>query len=76
MSNHPPIRPRGPQPSQDSDAFKYWQAKNALPEAALLQSLAMAQDCIELLQAAAIGYTDEPFPRVVLDPAPNDDVSN
>lgn len=79
MSNDNALEPdgltlRGPLPSRHSDTFKHWHAKNVLPEAALLHSLAMAQDCVRLLQSPDLTRADEMFPRVFLEPVLNDDL--
>lgn len=71
-----PLAPghRGPLPSREGDAFRYWHERNAIPENELLKSLAMAQECIEQMHAK-LTYADEAFPRVLLDPTNLNDFS-
>jgi hypothetical protein len=53
-------------PTQANSAFCYWRDQAVLPETTLLHSLAAAQECIQALHLAQLSYTDETFPRVVL----------
>lgn len=65
----------GPIPSRDSEAFTYWSAKNVLPEVRLLQSLAMAQECIQLIRMIDLTHADEAFPRLILETIEQDDIT-
>ncbi len=65
--DHPNVQ--GPLPTEDSDAFRYWSARGVLSDAALSQSLNVARECIRSLRSGDIGYTDETFTRVVLEPS-------